>query len=51
LIPELSTQWHDIREAQAARGLSASPLTMAIPMLLRTIRRAHEIAEAIDARG
>ena len=51
LIPELSTQWYDIREAQAARGLSANPLTMAIPMLLRTIRRAHEIAEAIDARG
>ncbi len=51
LIPELSVQWHDIREAQAARGLSANPLTMAVPMLLRTIRRAHEIAEAIDARG
>jgi biotin transport system permease protein len=51
LIPELSTQWYDIREAQAARGLSANPLTMAIPMLLRTLRRAHEIAEAIDARG
>jgi biotin transport system permease protein len=51
LIPELSLQWHDIREAQAARGLSANPLTMAVPMLLRTIRRAQEIAEAIDARG
>lgn len=51
LIPELSVQWHDIREAQAARGLSANPLTMGVPMLLRTIRRAHDIAEAIDARG
>ena len=51
LIPELSVQWHEIREAQAARGLSANPLTMGVPMLLRTIRRAHEIAEAIDARG
>lgn len=51
LIPELSVQWHDIREAQAARGLSANPLTMGVPMLLRTIRRAQEIAEAIDARG
>lgn len=51
LIPELSLQWHDIREAQAARGLSANPLSMAVPMLLRTIRRAQEIAEAIDARG
>jgi biotin transport system permease protein len=51
LIPELSVQWHDIREAQAARGLSANPLTMGVPMLLRTIRRAHDIAEAIDARS
>jgi len=51
LIPELSVQWHEIREAQAVRGLSANPLTMGVPMLLRTIRRAHEIAEAIDARG
>ena len=51
LIPELSVQWHEIREAQAARGLSANPLTMGVPMLLRTIRRAHVIAEAIDARG
>jgi biotin transport system permease protein len=50
LIPELSLQWSEIREAQAARGLKISPLTMALPMLLRTLRRAHEIAEAIDAR-
>lgn len=50
LIPELSLQWSEIREAQAARGLKMSPLTMALPMLLRTLRRAHEIAEAIDAR-
>jgi len=50
LIPELSLQWREIREAQAARGLKMHPLTMALPMLLRTLRRAHEIAEAIDAR-
>jgi biotin transport system permease protein len=50
LIPEMSAQWHDIREAQAARGLTVSPLTMGLPMLLRTIRRAQDIAEALDAR-
>lgn len=51
LIPELAVQWQDIREAQLARGLAPSPLTMGVPMLLRTLRRADEIAEAIDARG
>lgn len=50
LIPELSVQWQEIREAQLARGLTPSPLTMGVPMLLRTLRRADEIAEAIDAR-
>jgi biotin transport system permease protein len=50
LIPELSMQWHEIREAQAARGLKASPLTMGVPMLLRTLRRAQDIADAVDAR-
>ena len=51
LIPELGVQWQDIRVAQRARGLTRSPLTMGVPMLLRTLRRADEIAEAIDARG
>jgi biotin transport system permease protein len=44
-------QWQDIREAQLARGLTPSPFTMGVPMLMRTLRRADEIAEAIDARG
>ncbi len=51
LIPELGLQWHDIREAQAARGLKPGVFSMLVPMLLRTIRRAEEIAEAIDARS
>jgi len=50
LIPELSVQWQEIREAQAARGLRASPFTMGVPMLLRTLKRAQDIADALDAR-
>jgi len=50
LIPELSLQWNEIREAQAARGIKTGVLTMLFPMLVRTLRRAEEIAEAIDAR-
>jgi len=51
LIPELSVQWSDIREAQAARGIKPGVMTMLFPMLVRTLRRADELAEAIDARG
>jgi biotin transport system permease protein len=51
LIPELSLQWNDIREAQAARGVRTTILTLCVPMLIRTLRRADEIAEAIDARS
>ena len=51
LIPELSVQWNDIREAQAARGIKPGVITMLFPMLVRTLRRAEEISEAIDARS
>ncbi|MCX7223459.1 MAG: energy-coupling factor transporter transmembrane component T [Burkholderiales bacterium] len=49
-IPELGVQWRNIREAQVARGLSGRPFSMIVPMLMRTIQRASEIADAIDAR-
>lgn len=51
LIPVMWHQWQEIREAQAARGVSAAPHALLIPMLVRTIRRADELAEAIDARA
>lgn len=49
-IPELGVQWRNIRDAQVARGLSGRPFSMIVPMLMRTIQRASEIADAIDAR-
>jgi biotin transport system permease protein len=51
MIPELTVQWQEIREAQAARGIPAHAVRLIVPMLVRTVRRAGEIAEAIDARG
>ncbi|MFY9348533.1 MAG: energy-coupling factor transporter transmembrane protein EcfT [Orrella sp.] len=51
LMPVLLEQWHEIREAQAARGHRASPLALLVPMLVRTLQRAAEMADAIDARG
>jgi biotin transport system permease protein len=51
LMPVLLEQWHEIREAQVARGHRVSPLALLVPMLVRTLQRANEMADAIDARG
>ncbi len=51
LVPVLLRQWQDIRQAQAARGIDAAPYALLIPMLAKTLKRADEIGEAIDARG
>jgi biotin transport system permease protein len=50
-IPEIWRNYQDIREAQAARGLSRNALALAVPLLVRTLKRADEVADAIDARG
>jgi biotin transport system permease protein len=49
-IPELGVQWRHMREAHLARGLPGRSYLMIFPMLMRTIQRASEIADAIDAR-
>ncbi|TDR87253.1 CbiQ family ECF transporter T component [Enterovirga rhinocerotis] len=41
----------ELREAQAARGLRASPSRLIIPLVARILREATETAEAIDARS
>lgn len=50
-IPVLGTITEDVREAQRARGLDRSVIALAVPVILRLLRMADEIAEAIDARG
>ncbi|MCD8536414.1 MAG: energy-coupling factor transporter transmembrane protein EcfT [Burkholderiaceae bacterium] len=50
-VPVLIEQWQEIREAQAARGVRAAPHALLVPMLARTLKRADELAEAIDARS
>jgi biotin transport system permease protein len=50
-VPEIWRNYQDIREAQAARGLSRNALALTVPLLVRTLRRADEVADAIDARG
>lgn len=50
-IPEIWRNYQDIREAQAARGLSRNALALTVPLLVRTLKRADEVGDAIDARG
>ena len=50
-VPDILTRWRDIREAQAARGLASHPLALLVPLLVRTLKGADDVAAAIEARG
>jgi len=49
-IPEVARITQQVREAQRARGLEHSILAVAMPVIIRLLRMADEIAEAIEAR-
>ncbi len=49
-IPEIRTRYLQVREAQYARGLQHRPLATLVPLIIRTLQSAEQIAEAIDAR-
>ncbi|EJF76267.1 hypothetical protein MCO_01624 [Bartonella sp. DB5-6] len=49
-IPLLSEKFNEVREAQRARGLNTNIAALAIPLIIRTIRMAEEVAEALEAR-
>jgi biotin transport system permease protein len=40
-----------VREAQVARGASRNPLALAVPVVIRTLRAADALGEALTARG
>jgi biotin transport system permease protein len=50
-IPVIATQAAAIREAQAARGLHRSFVAILVPLVIRSLRMADSVAEALDARG
>ncbi|MFJ2029585.1 energy-coupling factor transporter transmembrane component T family protein [Streptosporangium sp. NPDC087985] len=41
----------EVREAQRARGITNSPTAFAVPLLVRTLRHADNLGEALAARG
>ena len=50
-IPRLRDQFHDIRDAQRARGLDRSIVALLVPLVVRTLKDADDIARAIEARS
>ena len=50
-LPVLSAMTNEVREAQKARGLEHSILAMAVPLIVRTLKAAEDIADAIESRG
>ena len=40
-----------IRDAQRARGLTADPRAFAVPLIVRALRHADQLADALRARG
>ncbi|MEO5708868.1 MAG: energy-coupling factor transporter transmembrane protein EcfT [Nocardioidaceae bacterium] len=40
-----------VRDAQRARGLTASPRAFAVPLIVRSLRHADALGEALSARG
>lgn len=50
-LPLVSGALAEIREAQAARGIEAGVLRLAVPLIVRLLKTSDEIAEAIDARS
>lgn len=50
-IPMMAQIVGDVREAQRVRGLEHNLLALAVPTIIRTLRLADEIADAIEARG
>jgi len=49
-IPLLATWLHEIREAQRVRGLESHPFAVLVPLLVKTLRTADQLADALDAR-
>lgn len=50
-VPVLVTTLADARDARRARGLERSPRALLVPVVVRTLRHADRLGEALVARG
>ena len=50
-IPLMMKEAREILEAQRARGLDRSVVALLVPLLVKTLKMADNLSDAIDARG
>ncbi len=50
-MPAIARIAGEVREAQRARGLERQPFAAAVPIMIRTLREADAVSEALAARG
>lgn len=50
-VPVLADTFDQARDARRARGLERSPRALLVPLVLRTLRHADRLGEALAARG
>ena len=50
-VPVLAGTFAEARDARRARGLDRSPRALLVPLVLRTVRHADRLGEALAARG
>jgi biotin transport system permease protein len=50
-VPVVVGLAEEVRDAQRARGLAASPRAFAVPLIVRSLRHADALGEALVARG
>lgn len=50
-VPVVSEFWTQVRDAQRARGLSPTPRAYAAPLIVKALRHADALGDALAARG
>ena len=50
-VPVLAATLDDVRDARRARGQDRSPRALLVPLVVRTLRHADRLGEALAARG
>jgi biotin transport system permease protein len=50
-IPLMMREAQEILEAQRARGLDRSAIALLVPLLIKTLKMADNLSDAIEARG
>ncbi|HEX2361852.1 MAG TPA: energy-coupling factor transporter transmembrane component T, partial [Jiangellaceae bacterium] len=50
-VPVVAGLASEVRDAQRARGIAADPRSFAVPFVVRSLRHADALGEALAARG